>query len=1126
MGREISKNELNQIIELAREIQIPRSRTPSNPFAERMGPILNSPEGKFFLIRLMDVSFRSKNYARISAYVLRLFNSTNAHKLLFNTTESLMVRMYRMVGYKLPSVSIPLMLDQIQKVTKPVVFFVGDEKYKDHYYKRKKHNVKLNVNQIGEALIGEQEAQERINSYIALLNQNEVDYISIKISTIYSQITSVAHDEVIAVLIEKLSILYREVQLIEEKTGVTKFVNLDMEEYRDLSMTLDTFMQTLSLHEFKHLRAGIVLQAYLPDAYDQLLRLKKWAILRVKEGGAPIKVRIVKGANMEMEKTESSMEDWPLATFSTKVDTDANFKKMILAIMSEEAASAVNLGIASHNIFDLAFALHYTKTLGLEKYIDFEMLEGMAKATMIELNKKGVNLLLYTPIVKKENYNSAIAYLVRRLDEGTQEGNFLKEGFKLKYGSDRWKMLEREFIKSIEKIPTVKSSPNRVQNRQTQCPAPQQKFVNIANTDWTLEANREWIKKIRLQWAQPTKMIGVQIPVASVVTFKNRELIKQTNWNGELPWEYEIATKEDYQEMINTSSDWYSYSVQQRADILRKSAYEIEKTRGDLIGVAVTELGKIVSELDVEISEAIDFANYYAQNIIDLEADGVQYQSEGINLVLSPWNFPIAIPIGGVFASLAAGKRVILKPSQNAAATAYIISSCLWRAGVPKDAFSFLPAKESTLDEFLSVGNIFDAVILTGGTDTADFLLKRNPYLNLYAETGGKNATIVTALSDRDQAVANVVQSAFGNTGQKCSATSLLILEREVYDDPKFKELLKDCTLSKEVGSPWEFNTKIGPLAVPISDKIQHVLDNTEDSEWLVKPVLKGRFFLSPGIKWGITAKDFEYNNELFGPILCVMRAEGLHDAIELVNNLKFGLTSGIESLAREEVRYWQKKIQAGNIYANRSTTGAIVMRQPFGGIKASCYGFGMKAGGSNYVKQFVTPVSPGYDLDAIKQDYHENYLNHFSKELDLAQIRGQHNITKYIKPTMIKVLVDASTSMEHMQMVQNIADVLKVKIKYYSLTIVNVPADKELKIIKSYSAAIENVKYGTVIRSLLPEVDVETLDAALQKNLHIFDRTPSEYGSFEFLNYLTEQSASINYHRYGNLMGETNIAN
>jgi len=250
-----SKEQIEEIIQLAAELQTPRTKAPSNPFADRMAPLLKNEDSKFFLIRLMDIAFRSNNYDKISNFVVKLFNSTNAHEKLFNKSEAAMVRLFRIIGYRLPAVSIPLMLEQIQKVTAPVVFFVGDTRYKSHYHKRKKHGIKLNVNLIGEALIGEEEASERIESYKALLNQDEVDYISIKISTIYSQISSLAHDQAVEALIEKLSILYQEVIYIQAKTDKVKFVNLDMEEYRDLSMTIQTFMRTLSLPKFKKLRA-------------------------------------------------------------------------------------------------------------------------------------------------------------------------------------------------------------------------------------------------------------------------------------------------------------------------------------------------------------------------------------------------------------------------------------------------------------------------------------------------------------------------------------------------------------------------------------------------------------------------------------------------------------------------------------------------------------------------------------------------------------------------------------------------------------------------------------------------------------------------------------------------------
>ena len=1122
MVSEIKKNQIDEMIELAKAIQTSSGVSSSNPFADRMATIIQSPESKHFLIRLMDVAFRSHNFDRVSTYIVRLFNSTNAHKQLFNISESILVRLFRIIGYKLPSVSIPLMLEQIQQVTSPVIFFKDSSSFRSHIDKRKKHGIELNINPIGETLIGENEAKERLNKYLEILNEPKVNYVSIKLSTLHSQILAIGHDNVIQDCIERLSVLYREVLKIKEELGVTKFINLDMEEFKDLSITYETFVRTLNKKEFKFLRAGIVLQAYLPESYKVAKDLQAWSIKRVENGGFPVKVRIVKGANYEMEKTESSMRGWPLATYNSKVDTDANFKKILLELLTVNSTKCLNVGIASHNIFDLSFCLHIVQEQKLHTNVDFEMLEGMAKSTVIELNKRGANLILYTPIVQKENYLNAIAYLVRRLDEGTQDGNFLKEGFDLKVGSEKWKELKEHFLESLKLINQVQTNSNRTQNRLSEVCSFDADFENTPDTDWTCKSNRDWLEAIKEKWSNPNKIDLYNIPVVGKSTNGNRIKIKQKNWEGELSWTYEQATEEDFESMISASSAWYSKNALQRGDLLKKAAVEIAKKRGDLIGITVAELGKLPSEVDVEISEAIDFANYYAESILQIEEEGIEYLNKGINLVLSPWNFPIAIPIGGVLASLAAGKRVILKPSQNAAATAFLISQCLWDAGIPKDAFAFLPTSDSILDKYLSFGNIFDAVILTGGTDTAQFLLKRNPYLNLFAETGGKNATIITALADREQAISNVVDSAFGNTGQKCSATSVLILEKEVYENKGFRALLKDATQSRFLGKPWDNKTKIGPMAVPINDKIKHVLKITKDEEWLLKPVQTGDFILSPGIKWGITQNSYEYQNELFGPILCVMKASGLGEAIKFVNDSPFGLTSGIESLAREEVRYWKSQIKVGNLYANRSTTGAIVKRQPFGGIKASSYGFGMKAGGPNYVRQFLRLIPKSNST--IKQEYQNAFHTYFKKEVDSTKIRGQHNILRYLKPKKVFILIDKDSTELNLKMIVEACKVLKCKFEIVTTSADLKVTSHKINKLENFNQIFTDFDPDTVIRSLITKLPRFFQQECHTKNIHIYKKKPSENGRMELLNYLTEQSLSINYHRYGNLMGEKSM--
>lgn len=369
--------------------------------------------------------------------------------------------------------------------------------------------------------------------------------------------------------------------------------------------------------------------------------------------------------------------------------------------------------------------------------------------------------------------------------------------------------------------------------------------------------------------------------------------------------------------------------------------------------------GKTVIEADAEVSEAVDFVEFYASIAEELFPDSRWIAKPlGLNVVVSPWNFPIAIPCGGMAAALAAGNTVILKPASDTALPAYLVCECFWRAGVPAEALQFAPCPGSLAQEQLIAREEVRAVILTGGNETAEAMLRRRPHLFLLAETGGKNATIVSGLSDRDMAIKNVLHSAFSHSGQKCSATSLLLLDDEIYQDKTFREQLIDAASSLPVGSVWDLRTKVGPLIRPPSGPLQRGLLELEQGEsWALWPqrASDNPALFSPGIKWNVAPSSFTHMTELFGPVLGVMRYRHLHEAVDLVNATGFGLTSGLESLDDREQAFWRDKIKAGNLYINRSTTGAIVLRQPFGGYGKSCFGPGMKAGGPNYLLSLMT---------------------------------------------------------------------------------------------------------------------------------------------------------------------------
>ncbi|HBE67035.1 MAG TPA: proline dehydrogenase [Planctomycetaceae bacterium] len=404
----------------------------------------------------------------------------------------------------------------------------------------------------------------------------------------------------------------------------------------------------------------------------------------------------------------------------------------------------------------------------------------------------------------------------------------------------------------------------------------------------------------------------------------------------------------------NDPSGWREIPARERYETLRRVAQEIRLARADLVGAAMADAGKTILESDPEISEAIDFVEFYASTALELQTSSAfEAQPRGAVIVISPWNFPIAIPCGGIAAALAAGNTTILKPASDTFLPAAILCECFWRAGVPREALQLVACSGRDASAYLLGHPNIKTVILTGGTETALRILEARPSLDLLAETGGKNATIISSLSDRDLAIKNVLHSAFSHAGQKCSATSLLLLEEEVYHDNDFRNALIDAASSLTVGSAWNLKTKMGPLIRPPSGDLARGIKELEPGEsWALMPrdLDDNPCLFSPGIKWDVQRGSFTHLTELFGPVLGVMPYRDLSEAIDIIHETGFGLTSGLESLDDREQDEWQRRVQAGNLYQNRPTTGAIVLRQPFGGMGKSAFGPGIKAGGPNYV--------------------------------------------------------------------------------------------------------------------------------------------------------------------------------
>jgi RHH-type proline utilization regulon transcriptional repressor/proline dehydrogenase/delta 1-pyrroline-5-carboxylate dehydrogenase len=482
-----------------------------------------------------------------------------------------------------------------------------------------------------------------------------------------------------------------------------------------------------------------------------------------------------------------------------------------------------------------------------------------------------------------------------------------------------------------------------------------------------------------------------------------------------------------------------------------------------------------------------------------------------------------------------------------------------------------MPCAGSGVGSKLAAHKSVDAVILTGGTDTALKMLAARPDMNLLAETGGKDATIVTAMADRDQAIKNVLHSAFGHSGQKCSATSLLILEEEVYEDEEFRKTLCDAVRSLPVGPAWDRRTRVGPLIRPPEGALERGLKELDPGEsWAVMPKQVGDNpgLWSPGVKWGVSAGSFMHMTELFGPVLAVMKANDLDHAIDLVNQTGYGLTSGLESLDDREQALWQARIRAGNLYINRPTTGAIVLRQPFGGMGKSAFGPGIKAGGPNYVAQFMDFVERGGPgdgaecRDSLLRDligrlqaeaeagsditaadcarlaravasYEQAMSAEFGREHDHFRLVGQDNIRRYLAVGDVRIRVHPADSFFDLAARVAAARVAGSRVIVSSDPGAVLPSVTLLeRLTESWGGALEFVEESDEqlaqtmrdglarrIRYAAPDrVPGIVFGAAAEPGVFVARVPVLGIGRVELLWYLVEQSLSNSYHRYGNL--------
>lgn len=835
--------------------------------------------------------------------------------------------------------------------------------------KARKKSLTFTADLLGEAALSEKESLEYLERYITLINDltensNKWDHntlidedergplpkvnISVKVTSLYSQIEEAAWESSKKPIKERL----RKIFSLAIQKNV--FVNLDMEQYSHKDLVIEVFKELLMEDEYRsYPHFGIVMQAYLKESFEDVTKLCAYA----KERESEFTVRLVKGAYWDYEIIHAEQNGWPIPVYQNKMETDANFEACAKLLI--DSYPHIRLAIGSHNVRSIASALSYAKSKNLDqRAIEAQMLYGMADPIKSAMVKKGIRVREYATIGE---LIPGMAYLVRRLLENTSNESFLRSKF-----------AENISIETLLQDPAHALTEDQNSSRKVY------DFENEPLKDFVYPENRDQMERSLKDWENN----GVQkIPVCIDGHMKmSSKTLKRVNPSkaSEILGEISLATIDDAEKAIQIAkkaqTSWNLTSPSVRADYLDKVADLMNRDRFKLASLEVLEVGKPWHEADGDITEAIDFCRFYAKEMRKLglprrvghapgEVSMYHYQGRGVAAIISPWNFPFAILTGMVAAALVTGNTVVMKPAEQSSIVGFELIKLLHEAGVPKEVVHFLPGLGEEVGDHLVKHKDISMIAFTGSKDVGLHILKESSVLRpgqthfkkVLAELGGKNGVIIDNDADLDEAVAGVVYSAFGFQGQKCSACSRVIVLEEIYD--RFKERLVEATKSLMVGDTRDPHHFMGPVVDEEAyERIQETIRKAEQNHQLVfkGEVSREGFFISPTIFDNVSWDSELAQKEVFGPVLAMIKAKDLDQAIEFANSTEFALTGGLYSRSPANIEKVKQAFECGNLYINRSCTGAMVERHPFGGFKLS--GLGSKTGGPDYLVQFMEP--------------------------------------------------------------------------------------------------------------------------------------------------------------------------
>jgi RHH-type proline utilization regulon transcriptional repressor/proline dehydrogenase/delta 1-pyrroline-5-carboxylate dehydrogenase len=821
------------------------------------------------------------------------------------------------------------------------------------------------VDLLGEATISEQEADryrdQCLNALIELeratktwssnhlLEQDHLGPIprvqlSLKISALSSRLDPIDPDG------SYESVATRLRPLVDLAQSLPAGLIFDMEQAETKDLILHIFKQLFAEQAYRsYPYAGLALQAYHRETERDVQDLVAWTRTRQ----APITIRLVKGAYWDSDTVRYRQAGWPPPLFGHKAETDIQYERLIPVLF--EHADLIRPAFGTHNLRTLAAIEAHAEARGLAPDArEYQMIFGMAKPFQQAMVKLGRRVRLYSPVGR---LLPGMAYLVRRLLENTSNESFL----------------QKEFVQSqpLAQLLAPPTAPPQLQykainDRMSFDNEPQSNFSQTAVRK-TMQASigsvqsllgREWhsgAPGIRLTgpWLEsrnPCRPTEVVARVQSAAVSDLDRVIEQalTQWDQ---WRWKASGA--------------------RSEILRQAALEMSRRRYELAAWEIFEVGKPWREADADVAEAIDFLRYYADEMDRLarpvrlgnrpgELNQRTYAPRGVTVVIAPWNFPLAIPAGMVSAALVTGNPVLFKPSDRSPGLGTLLTDIFIEAGVPTGCLTCLPGGPEVGQALVAHSQVA-TIAFTGSRTVGLHILAEAARVSpgqpmvkrVIAEMGGKNAMIIDETADLDEAIAGVVVSFSGYAGQKCSACSRVIVHRTIYDS--FVSRLREAVLSLDIGDPSRPGTRVGPVIdARAQATIQRYISlGLEEGQLLVqRNADQNGYFVGPTVFVDIQPHHRVAQEEIFGPVLSVMKADSFADAIRLANETEYALTGGVYARSPANLAMARERFDVGNLYINRPITGALVARQPFGGHRFS--GVGAKAGGEDYLAQFM----------------------------------------------------------------------------------------------------------------------------------------------------------------------------